>query len=198
MKKPQILELRPTQFVLGMKEIESKVTKMTAFSPKEMAAFCDSHKIPVVIGPKQQNYMIDHHHFARACWELKVDGYSIDVIKDLSDLGEKEFWNTMTKKDWVYLHDQFGMGPHSPLDLPADIRCLADDPFRSLAWVMRDIGVVKKVDEPFFEFKWAAFFRLNLDVRVHSKSDFKDAILSAKKLAGTKCAAHLPGYIAAK
>jgi hypothetical protein len=198
MKKPAILELRPTQFVLGMKEIESKVAKMKAFNPKDMGAFCLEHKIPVVLGPKQQTYMIDHHHFARACWELNVDDYSVDVIKDLSDLPEKEFWNTMTKKDWVYLYDQFGMGPHSPLDLPADIRCLADDPFRSLAWALRDSGAIKKQEEPFFEFKWAAFFRLNLDVRVHSKSDFKDAILQAKKLAGSKSAAHLPGYLAAK
>jgi hypothetical protein len=195
MKKPAILELRPTQFVLGMKEIEAKVEKLAELSSKKITTYCEEHIIPVVIGPRKQCYMIDHHHFARACWEMKVEDYDIDVLKDLSDLNDKEFWNVMVKKDWVYLYDQFGLGPHSPYDLPTDIRCLADDPFRSLAWILRDMGAIKKVNEPFFEFKWAAFFRRNLDVRLHSKSDFKDAITLAKKLAGSKAASYLPGYV---
>jgi hypothetical protein len=198
MKKPGILELRPTQFVLGMKEIEDKVSKLKTMKDKELAAYCKDHAIPVVLGPKQQHYMIDHHHFARACWETGVDTFLLDEIKDLSDMSEEQFWNAMIKKEWVYLHDQFGMGPHSPYDLPADIRCLADDPYRSLAWALRDAGAIKKQPEPFFEFKWAAFFRLNLDVRLHSKSQFKDAIAQAKRLAESKAASHLPGYVSGK
>jgi hypothetical protein len=195
MKKPGILELRPTQFVLGIKEIEDKVSKMGKMKDKELSAYIKDHEIPVVIGPKEQIYMIDHHHFARACWELKIDSFLLQEIKDLSDMSEEQFWNAMVKKEWVYLHDQFGMGPHSPYDLPMDIRCLADDPYRSLAWALRDIGLIEKHDEPFFEFKWAAFFRRNLDVRLHSKSKFKDAIAQAKRLAESKAASHLPGYV---
>jgi len=195
MKKPAILDLRPTQFVLGMKEIEAKVEKINAFKGKDLESYCKDHVIPCIIGPRKQVYMIDHHHYVRACWETNVDAYEIDVIKDLSDLDDKTFWNTMVKKDWCYLHDQFGLGPHSPADLPMDIRCLADDPYRSLAWKIRDMGGIKKVNEPFFEFKWARFFRMNLEVRLHSKSEFKDAIAQASKLAASKAAAHLPGYV---
>ncbi len=195
MKKPDLLELRPTQFVLGMKEIESKVSKMKGFSNKEMLAFCSDHPIPVVLGPKNQIFMIDHHHFARACWEQKVKDYSIKIIKDLSSKNERDFWNFMIRENWVYLYDQFGMGPHSPKALPSDVRCLADDPFRSLAWAVRDAGYIKKHDMPFFEFKWAAFFRLNLDIELHSKSNFKSAIALAIKLAKSKEARHLPGFI---
>lgn len=195
MKQPNILELRPTQFVLGTKEIESKISKMTKFNKKELQTYCDEHKIPVIVGPKKEFYMIDHHHFARACWETKVDLYTLKVITDLSHKKEDDFWNIMVSKGWVYLHDQFGMGPHSPLALPADIRCLADDPFRSLAWALIDIGFIKKQTIPFFEFAWAAFFRRNLDVPLHSKSNFKTAITLAKKLARSDAAKDLPGFI---
>jgi hypothetical protein len=197
-KQPRILDLRPTQFVLGMKEIESKVSKMTAFNNKEMLAYCADHKIPVVIGPKEELYMIDHHHFARACWETNVEAYSVKIIKDLSNKNEKDFWNFMIREEWVYLNDQFGVGPHSPLAFPSDIRCLADDPFRSLAWAVLDEGFIKKQNIPFFEFKWAAFFRFNLDIPLHSKSNFKMAIALAIKLAQSKAAQGLPGFIAPK
>ncbi|MGZ3725779.1 MAG: ParB-like protein [Pseudobdellovibrio sp.] len=194
MKKPDILDLCPTQFVLGMKEIEFKVEKINKFSDRELKEYCDDHVIPVVIGPRKQPFLVDHHHFARACWETGVDVYSTKVIKDLSHLDVKEFWNAMIKNHWTYLHDQFGMGPHTPLALPSDIRCMADDPYRSLAWALVNNGSIKKIDVLFYEFQWAAFFRQNLEVTLHSKSDFKDAIRAASQLAKSKEAAHIPGF----
>ena len=197
MKRPGILDLRPTQFVLGMKEIESKVAKIRSFKKKELVAYCEDHEIPVVVGPENELYMIDHHHFARACWEEKVDLYSIKIVKNLSHKSEKDFWNIMVRDGWVYLNDQFGVGPHAPDSLPTDIRCLADDPFRSLAWAVLDEGFIEKQDIPFFEFQWAAYFRRNLEIPLHSKSNFKSAINLAKKLARKQGAQHLPGFIKA-
>lgn len=194
MKTPPVLDLRPTQFVLGMKEIESKVEKISKLDPKAWAKYRDDHVIPVVVGPGPQFYMIDHHHFARACWELGKTDFKIKIIDDKNKLSEQHFWNFMIRKEWTYLHDQFGLGPHAPAALPADIRCLADDPYRSLAWAVRDVGGFKKVDVPFFEFKWAAFYRQNLTTRLHSKSDFKDAVKTALKLSQTDDARYLPGY----
>jgi hypothetical protein len=198
MKKPELLDLRPTQFVLGMKEIEAKVKKINESSTKELAKYCDEHVIPVVLGPENQVYMIDHHHFARACWETDTANYDVEVIKDLSDLKPRKFWNFMIQNGWTYLHDQFGLGPHTPRALPSDIRCMADDPYRSLAWAVLDEGGIKKMKEPFFEFKWAAYFRHNLDIILHSKSDFKDAIKEAMKLTLKPEAKHLPGFVGAK
>jgi hypothetical protein len=194
-KNLDILDLRPTQFVLGLKEIESKVANMRAMDSIELREYCQDHVIPAVLGPSGQIYMIDHHHFARACWETNTTQFKIKVIQDLSSLKEKQFWNTMNSKGWVYLHDQFGLGPHLPASLPVDVRGMADDPYRSLAWALRDQGYIKKVNEPFFEFKWAAFFRLNLDVRLYSKSDFKDAIAQARILAKSKEARGIPGFV---
>lgn len=168
---------------------------MKKFTPKELADYCDDHVIPTVLGPNNQTFLIDHHHFARACWESKVDIYKVKLVKDLSHLKDNEFWNFMIKSEWVYLHDQFGMGEHSPEALPVDIRGLADDPYRSLAWAVLDQGGFKKQDIPFFEFKWATFFRHNLEIKLHVKSDFKDAIRDALKLCKSPQASHLPGYI---
>lgn len=195
MKHPKLLDFKPTQFVLGVKEIESKILKISRLKKKDLKAYCAKHEIPVVIGPKHELYIIDHHHFVRACWEQNVSLYSFKVVKDLSHKSEIEFWNFMIRKKWVYLNDQFGMGPHSPNALPADIRCLADDPFRSLVWAVIDAGSIKKEEIPFFEFKWAEFFRRNIQIPLHSKSDFKAAILAATKLAKSSSAQHLPGYI---
>ena len=194
MKKPALLDLRPCQFVLGMKEVESKIEKIRKLKGKALRAYLDNHVIPLVRGPNREHYIIDHHHFLRACWELQIDDYSVHLMEDLSHLSEPDFWNKMVKRDWTYLHDQFGFGPHLPAALPVDIRCLADDPFRSLVWAVIDSGAIKKQAIPFFEFKWAAFFRLILPVRLHSKSDFKKVTEEAVELATSRAADHLPGY----
>jgi hypothetical protein len=195
MKKIPLLNLRPCQFVLGMKEVDSKISAMQKMSAKELDKYCREHVIPAVMGPGKELYIIDHHHFARACWEVKCEDYRINIIKDLSKLTELDFWDEMIKREWVYLQDQFGLGPHSPSSLPADIRCLSDDPYRSLVWALVDAGSIKKQTTPFFEFKWGAFFRMHLDLCLHSKSDFKRAIKLATKFAKSKAADHLPGYI---
>ena len=198
MKRPKLLSLRPCQFVLGMREVEAKIQKMRKMTARKLADYARAHVIPVVVGPHEDLYVIDHHHFARACWELDFGGYEVDVLKDLSDLQESKFWNEMVRRDWVYLNDQFGFGPHSPSALPVDIRCLADDPFRSLVWEVIEQGAIQKAKTPFFEFKWAAFFRLNLDVRLHSKSNFRSAVEQAVKLARSKASDHLPGFVGKK
>ena len=198
MKNPNLLDLRPCQFVLGMKEVENKIVLIQKLKGQRLKAYLDDHVIPVVIGPKQDMFIVDHHHFARACWELRLEGYSVRVMEDLSELDVSAFWNKMVKRGWTYLHDQFGLGPHDPSALPADIRCLADDPYRSLAWEMIDRGAILKHKLPFFEFQWAAYLRLNLPLRLHSKSDFKKAIELATTLSTSKSADHLPGFVGNK
>ena len=194
MKRPDLLSLRPSQFVLGMKEVEYKIAKMHKMKQRELRDFCDAHVIPLVLGPGEEPFILDHHHFARSCWELGIEEYSVRVIEDLSKLSRPQFWNKMVARDWTYLHDQFGLGPHSPSALPLDIRCLADDPFRSLVWAVIEKEGIEKQKIPFFEFKWAQFFRLNLSVQLHSKSDFTDATNLAFDLASSQLADHLAGF----
>lgn len=195
MAKLELLDLRPCQFVLGMREVEGRIEKMQSLSKPMLRKYLDDRPIPLVRGPKKQFFLIDHHHLVRACWELKIKHYSLHVIEDMSDLSETEFWNKMIRRDWTYLHDQFGLGPHTPSALPVDIRCLADDPYRSLVWEIISRGGIEKEKIPFFEFKWAAFFRHNVTTKLHSKSDFSHAIETSMNLATSKHADHLPGFV---
>jgi hypothetical protein len=195
MKKLSILDLRPTQFVLGMREVDFKVAAIRHFPRKKLQRYCRDHAIPVILGPRGEPFMIDHHHFARACWETDMNEFEIKILKDCSKKSVKEFWNFMAQKNWVYLHDQFGLGPHAASALPIDIRFLADDPFRSLAWEAINKGWIKKSRVPFFEFQWAALFRRNMDMPLHSKSDFKQALLQIKELVKSSAAKRIPGFV---
>ena len=105
-----------------------------------------------------------------------------------------EFWKALREARWIFPYDQFGRGPHDPVQLPESIRCLADDPFRSLAWLVREKGGYRKTDHPFAEFRWAGIFRRHL--KMHPVFDHMEgALKEAMKAARRPAAAALPGFI---
>lgn len=194
MKKIAIAELRPTQFALGMREVIHKAEKLQAMKPKELEQYLVSMPVPVVIAPKGRRYLTDHHHLARAAWEIGIKELYVDVKGDFSALPFDVMWRTMRDANWVYLVDQLGNGPHDPIELPENIRCLADDPYRSVSWRVRDKGGYQKNPAPFSEFRWAEFFRKNL--KIHPVFDeFDHAVEEALQLARTEAASHLPGHL---
>ncbi len=65
----------------------------------------------------------------------------------------------MLKNRTSYPYCQFGQGPRKEYYLPNDIRGLADDPYRSLAWFVRKAGAFENSEKNFAEFTWANFFR---------------------------------------
>ena len=131
-KRP-IKNLRPTQFALGMKEVTFKVQKLKKMNHEELNEYLQNHPVPIVIDSASEAHLIDHHHLVRACWELVIDHVFVEVVEDLSTHSHGSFWDKMKKSNWVRLFDQFGKGPHEPIQLPLDITGLADDPYRSLA-----------------------------------------------------------------
>ena len=58
-----ILDLRPTQITVGMREVKAKRKRWRDEKGEE---FLGKHMIPVILGPKDRHYVIDHHHLARA------------------------------------------------------------------------------------------------------------------------------------
>ena len=60
-------------------------------------------------------------------------------------------------------------------DLPATIEDMQDDPYRSLAGELRNIGGFAKDSTPYSEFVWADFLRLRIKPRA-VKSDFPAAL----------------------
>jgi hypothetical protein len=47
-----VLELRPTQMTVGMREVTLKRKSWRERDPKDLVAFLGSHMVPVIIGPR--------------------------------------------------------------------------------------------------------------------------------------------------
>lgn len=157
--KANVLEIRPTQLALGMKEVQYRTEKMKKMSAGKLKDYIKEHAVPFVMGPNQKIFCIDRHHFVRSCWEADVQEVHLELKADFSHLDLDAMWTAMSKAGWVYPYDQFGVGPHPTTHLPEDVRGMADDPYRSLAWMVREKGGFEKSTIPFTEFKWANFFR---------------------------------------
>ena len=77
-----ILDLRPTQMTIGMHEVEAKRQRWRAV--KRTEEFLGKHLIPVISGPKDRYYIIDHHHLARALYEEGVKNVGVTVVANSS------------------------------------------------------------------------------------------------------------------
>ncbi|HSV25289.1 MAG TPA: ParB/Srx family N-terminal domain-containing protein, partial [Xanthobacteraceae bacterium] len=55
-----ITELRPTQITVGMREVHAKQKSWQQQGKKKRAEFLGRHMIPVIRGPRDRLYVIDH------------------------------------------------------------------------------------------------------------------------------------------
>ncbi len=195
-KYQPILALKPSQFAIGFMEVEYKVKELKKLGRQKLLKHIQKTPVPVVISPWGELCVIDHHHFLFACWHAGVNRVCVEVVKDLSNskLSYLKFWRKMATRNFSYLYDQFGDGPRNPLYLPMDIRGLADDPYRSLAWMVRKEGGYENSDATFSEFQWANFFREKKLLDKQGRKAFHKAIASGLKLAVSPAAKKLPGY----
>ena len=187
-----ILDLRPTQFTVGMREVKAKRKRWREESRKKGEEFLGKHMIPVILGPKGRHYVIDHHHLARALHDEGVKEVAVTVIANLSKLDRDSFWFVMDNRDWTHPFDADGRRrPYS--GLPKSVDKLIDDPFRSLAGELRRAGGFAKDTTPFSEFLWADFLRRRMK-RKTVKTNFDHALEEALQLAKSLDADYLPGW----
>ena len=64
-----ISELRPTQISVGLREVAEKQRQWREQAGDKGSEFLGRHMIPVVLGPKERHYIVDHHHLCRALHE---------------------------------------------------------------------------------------------------------------------------------
>jgi hypothetical protein len=190
-----ILSLRPTQMTVGMREVKEKRKRWREQKKKKQAESLGKHMIPVVRGPDQRYYVVDHHHLARALHEEGVTDILVTMIGDLSMVEKDAFWGVMDNKRWVYPYDAKGDRRHFK-DLPKSITELKDDPFRSLAGELRRVGGFAKDTTPFSEFLWADFLRRNVSNKV-VEENFAKAMEKSLALAKSPAAVYLPGWCGA-
>jgi hypothetical protein len=185
LKPVPILSLRPTQMTVGMREVKEKRQRWREHkSAKKRAELLGKHMIPVVHGPDDRYYVVDHHHLARALHDEGVKDVLVTVIGDLTMVQRDAFWGVMDNKRWVYPYDSKGERRHFK-DLPKSVPDLKDDPFRSLAGELRRAGGFAKDTTPFSEFLWADFLRRKMS-RKSVEDDFDRAMEKGLGLPGAR------------
>ncbi|WP_024510766.1 ParB-like protein [Bradyrhizobium sp. ARR65] len=188
-----ILSLRPTQMTVGMREVKEKRKRFREQkSAKKQQEMIGKHMIPVVFGPDERYYVVDHHHLARALHDEGIKDILVTVIGDLRMVEKDAFWGVMDNKRWVYPYDAKGERRHFK-DLPKSIGDLKDDPFRSLAGELRRAGGFAKDTTPFSEFLWADFLRRHVPRKL-IEQDFDHAMEKALQAAKSHDAIYLPGW----
>jgi hypothetical protein len=187
-----IVDLRPTQITVGMREVLAKRKRWRETVAKKGGRFLGKHMMPVILGPKRRYYVIDHHHLARALHDEGVKDVAVTVVANLSGLDRDAFWTVLDNRSWMHPFDAEGRRRHYR-DIPKSVMALVDDPFRSLAGELRRAGGFAKDTAPFSEFLWADFLRRRMK-RKAVDDDFDRAIEKALQLAKSTDAGYLPGW----
>ncbi|HEY7243122.1 MAG TPA: ParB-like protein [Xanthobacteraceae bacterium] len=191
-----IESLRPTQITVGMREVDEKRKRLRAHKPRKIGEFIGRHMIPVVLGPKECHYIIDHHHLSLALHKEGLRDVLVTVVLNLSRLEPEEFWSVLDHKNLAYPFDPQGRR-RDFADIPKSVTLLKDDPFRSLAGELRRSGGFAKDTTPFSEFLWADFFRRRIK-RKTVEANFAAAMEQALRLARSEDAEYLPGWCGPK
>jgi hypothetical protein len=204
----KISDLHPTQASVGMAEVQIKAEKLRREiqrrSERDFLKYLLKHKKeePIIIGPGGIFYITDHHHLARALYDVGASKTYCTVVDNLLDTKPDDFWKHLEDNNEVYLKDQNG-NPIPPHDIPASVKDLSNNPFRSLAGAVRESCGFEKGDksssgEDYLEFQWADYFRTNWAWTGIAAKDidanFDSAANAALHLAAQKDAAGLPGY----
>jgi len=192
LKPVDIADLRPTQITVGLREVKAKQKGWREKKGKKGGEFLGKHMIPVILGPDDRHYVIDHHHLARALHEEGVKNVLVTVVANLSMVDRDTFWTVLDNRSWMHPFDDKGRRRHYK-DIPKSVRDLVDDPFRSLAGELRRAGGFAKDTTPFSEFLWADFLRRRIKRKL-VEHDFDRAIITAMKFAKSQEAIFLPGW----
>lgn len=159
---------------------------------KRLERYLGKRPIPSVLGPGGELFMIDHHHLGLALWQAEVETVFVSIIEDWSVLPVATFWQQMEAQGRLHPFDAEGRRI-KPQRLPLRLGGLRADPYRDLAWSVREAGGYDKVTKPYSEFEWAAYFRVRIGERAIAR-DYEAAVSRAVQLAHSKDAARLPGY----
>ncbi len=187
-----LAELRPTQITVGMREVREKRKRWQETQSRKGAEFLGKHMMPVILGPKDRHYVIDHHHLGRALIDDGVDHVLVTVVADLRKLEKDAFWIFLDNRGWMHPYDAAGQR-RSYQDIPKSLTDLVDDPFRSLAGELRQAGGYAKDTTPFSEFLWADFLRRRIKRKL-IEEDFPQALEKALEFAKGEATDFLPGW----
>jgi hypothetical protein len=198
LRQAKVGDLKPTQNAVGFDEVNDKIARYSAKSKADLKDYLLVHLVPAVIGNGGRFHLTDHHHLANALWKT-ADGMNkagldtknvrvvVTVQHNRHGLMGYHFWKAMQRARLVYLFDNYGGGPMRPKDLCTHIEDLANDPYRSLAWEVRNRYGYGKSPHAFAEFLWANFFCIGIII---DNWILKDEIRGSDILIGNLPAEH--------
>ena len=187
-----LARLRPTQFTVGYAEVEVKARQWARLGKKRRKIELEHHVFPAVLGPGRDYFIVDHHHLGIALLEEGMKEVFVAVLDDLSWLKPSVFWRTMEYRSWTHPYDDHG-NRRDYRDMPQRLTQLEDDPYRSLAGLVRGAGGYAKDQAPFVEFLWADFFRPQISARTIKREPGR-AAREGLRLARSPEARYLPGW----
>ncbi|SIT37474.1 Putative ParB-like nuclease (fragment) [Paraburkholderia ribeironis] len=79
----KIEQLRPTQMTHGAREVRAKTEHYTALSGHDLEMAIVEKPIPIVYGPDDTHFAIDHHHVAAALWHANIKSVPVVLVRAL-------------------------------------------------------------------------------------------------------------------
>ena len=192
LSRVRLAKLRPTQFSVGYAEVELKADQWAKLGRKQRKIEIEHHVFPSVLGPGGDHYIIDHHHLGLALMAEGEQDVLVTMLDDLSWLEPGVFWRTLEFRSWSHPYDHRGRR-RDYRDMPRRLSQLENDPFRSLAGLVRNAGGFAKDQAPFVEFLWADFFRSRVAARLIIREP-RRATREGVRLARSGDARYLPGW----
>lgn len=192
-------KFHPTQFTVGMTAMSEKQKGIEEkFQSRELSAWLATKAVPAIWGPDKKLHITDRHHTSlavlRAEIPLQEKIMTVQILGNYSSLNWDEFYTRMVAENNAYLN-YLDSGPRSGLELPETLSELENDPYRSLAWLVRENNGFEKVDQYFLEFIWANFFRQYILLSSGDMQELEAVLFDALILAHSELAENLPGHI---
>jgi hypothetical protein len=192
--------LRPLQGAIGLEEVLAKKQKI-ADHPKREWRDLEEGPIKVIRGPGNGLYITDHHHGADA-WRLAGKPIALCQIgKGPAFNTDAEFWSELERDHLVRLANAEGK-PLMPAQLPQSLKLMPDDPYRSLAWLVRKNGGICRSEmkqKEFAEFVWADWLREQPELPAAAVgASAKKMLPKALELVRGPAAKEMDGYVGSK
>lgn len=191
-----VADLQPTQWCVGFSEVWSRQDDFRDEGAKQVRAYLKRKPVPLVRNISGKLWMIDRHHRLRALLELQPEARAFGyVIEECSAEDPEETLRLLTQRGWLYLYNGRGHGPLPAKQLPKSLLELEDDPYRSLAWKLKQEGLVRHEPLiPYHEFRWGAWLRSRA-LPPFSSRNLDAALPAARGLVQSHSASHLAGWI---
>jgi len=189
--------LRPTQGAIGYVQVQEKTTSYLALDPEKRRSFVGEQAIKVVRGPSDSLHVVDHHHWARAWFDMGFPEAPVCIAEDFSALSEDTFLESMAERGWLHPFDPCGH-EYPVSSLPESIGAMPDDVYQSIAAFLRMAGVYENPDGFNAKFAWADFMRQRVAPRPPTVDGFSLMLAEAFAAARSSEARGLPGFIASE